>query len=41
MYIPEFWIGVGACILGEVAVVVLAAVICALFSNKNDKENKS
>ena len=41
MYIPEFWVGVGACILGEVAVVILVAVICALKPNKNDKENKS
>lgn len=42
MYIPEFWCGVVACILGEIAATVVAAVICAaLKPNKNDKENKS
>lgn len=41
MFIPEFWCGVGACILTEIALIVVAAVICALIPSKNDKENKS
>ena len=41
MFIPEFWCGVGACILGEIAIIFIAAVICALKPNKDDKENKS
>ena len=40
MYISEFWCGVGACILAEVAFLTLAVLICALKPNKNDKENK-
>lgn len=38
MYIPPFWVGVAATIVAEMAVVVIAAVICA--GKKNNKEDK-
>lgn len=41
MYIPEFWCGVAACILGELAITVVIALLVAPKPNKNDKENKS
>lgn len=41
MFIPEFWCGVCACILAEIALIAVAAVVCALQPNNNDKENKS
>lgn len=40
MYIPEFWCGVGACILGEVAIILVAAIICALKPSSDDKEDE-
>ena len=37
MYIPPFWVGVGATLIAEMVIVVIAAVICAGKRNKEDK----
>lgn len=33
MYIPEFWVGVGACLLAEVVALVIIAAISAAKGN--------
>lgn len=39
MYIPEFWCGVGACILAEIVLIFIAAVICAIPNRKRKEDN--
>lgn len=37
MYIPEFWCGVSATLLVEIAIIFISAVICAFASSKSNK----
>lgn len=41
MFIPDFWCGVGACLLTQIAIIFVAATICAIKNNKGKEEDNN